>query len=168
MLTLPAEAGPDTAGRAFPVRAHLGGVVHDAFGGRRSLGEAVRLRGGSKKGVYRLTLDDGSAVPAYVWDESENYWPQAADRGGPDDHADPFSAASGLDLFLTAHRRLDQLGLRTPRVYWSDAERTRHPADFALVEEIPGPSLEQLLQTGPRAAAPVMRHLADDLAALHT
>jgi len=163
---MPADSGPGTAGREFPVRAHLGGIVRDAFGGRRSLGEAVRLRGGSKKGVYRLVLDDGSAVIAYAWDESENYWPEPASRDRLNDHADPFSPASGLDLFLAAHRRLAGLGLRTPQVYWSDAEQARYPADFALVEEIPGPTLEQLLQTDPRAAAPVMRLLADDLAAL--
>ena len=34
-----------------------------------------RLRGGSKKGAYRLFLDDDSTAVAYVWAESENYWP---------------------------------------------------------------------------------------------
>ncbi|MBY8880078.1 phosphotransferase family protein [Actinacidiphila acidipaludis] len=158
--------GTAADGRAFPVRAHLGDVVHDAFGGRRALVEAVRVRGGSKKGVYRLVLDDGSTVVAYVWDASENYWP-ADGPGGPDDHADPFSAASGLGLFLAAHRRLSALGLRTPRVHWSDGSRARHPADVAVVEDVTGPTLEHLLRQDPRAAAPVVRRFADDLAVLH-
>jgi hypothetical protein len=32
-----------------------------------------RLPGGSKKGVYRLTLDDDSTVIVYIWDNAENY-----------------------------------------------------------------------------------------------
>ncbi|MFD9605514.1 hypothetical protein OG609_01610 [Streptomyces sp. NBC_01224] len=37
-----------------------------------------RLRGGSRKGVYRLTLDNGSTVIDCIWAPAENYWPSAS------------------------------------------------------------------------------------------
>jgi len=43
-------------------REELAGVVRAAFGPARRLADVQRLRGGSKKGVYRLTLDNGSTV----------------------------------------------------------------------------------------------------------
>ena len=39
-----------------------------------------RLRGASKKGVYRVILDGGSTAIVYVWGPREDYWP-AADVG---------------------------------------------------------------------------------------
>jgi hypothetical protein len=47
-------------------------VVRAAVG-RDPVG-AERLTGGSKKGAYRVHLDDGGTVLVYVWDESEDYW----------------------------------------------------------------------------------------------
>jgi hypothetical protein len=60
-------------------RDDLAGVAGAAFGSRRLVGVS-RLRGGSKKGAYRLFLDDESTAVAYVWAQSENYWPGAAWR----------------------------------------------------------------------------------------
>ncbi len=67
-----------------------------AFGPGRRLAAVRRLRGGSKKGVYRLSLDDGRSVIGYVWAAAENYWP--APRGPAADQ-EPFGEASGADLF---------------------------------------------------------------------
>jgi hypothetical protein len=50
--------------------------------------------------VYRLSVDDGTTVIAYLWQESENYWPQAPNEN---DVADPFSPGNSIDLFATAH-----------------------------------------------------------------
>jgi hypothetical protein len=51
----------------FLAVADFAPFVDAAFGGGRTLASLRRLRGGSKKGVYRLGLDDGSAVIGYVW-----------------------------------------------------------------------------------------------------
>ncbi|MFE3452769.1 phosphotransferase [Nonomuraea sp. NPDC059194] len=88
---------------------------------------AERLRGGSKKGVYRLTFDDGRTAVVYDWDESENYWPTPQE-------------STGLALFLNNHALLGALGVRVPRIYATGA-------DLALVEDVRGGTLEARLET---------------------
>ncbi|MEV6711670.1 hypothetical protein AB0M48_06425 [Lentzea sp. NPDC051208] len=98
--------------------AHLGvaglaDIAQAAYG--RELRDVVRLHGGSKKGVYRLTLDDGTTGIAYVWRTSEDYWPEH--------EQDPlFGNASGRDLFLTAHTALSEAGACVPRLVLVDSE----------------------------------------------
>ena len=67
---------------------------------------------------------------------------------------------SGLDLFRAAHARLSGLGIRTPRLYLADASREHYPADAAVVEDVPGPSLEHIIETEPHRAAPVLQELS--------
>jgi hypothetical protein len=55
-----------------------------AFGTGRRLVGAERLRGGSKKGVYRLVFDDETTLSGYIWDEAENYWPAPQQTAGPE------------------------------------------------------------------------------------
>jgi hypothetical protein len=140
----------------------LAGVARAALGAPHRLIGISRLRGGSKKGVYRLTFDDDSTAIAYIWDDAENYWPSAqADDAG--DHADPFSIASGIEAFEAAHRRLDALGVRTPRIHLADRSGSYYPADIAVVEDVPGASLEAKLRQDPRGADVTMTRLAGAL-----
>jgi hypothetical protein len=124
-----------------------------------------RLRGGSKKGVYRLTLDDDTTAIVYIWEDAENYWP-ITDGNPADDLADPFSAASGIGLFEAAHRHLDKLGIRTPRIRLTDQSRSYYPADVAVVEDVPGENLETLLSQDPRGVQTTMTLLAEALGAM--
>ncbi|WP_443046289.1 phosphotransferase family protein [Streptomyces sp. NBC_00335] len=151
--------------RRAVTRDHLAGLAHAGLGGGRRLVGASRLRGGSKKGVYRLTLDDDSTAIVYIWDDAENYWPtaQAAPAGN---HADPFSPASGIELFEAAHRKLDGLGIRTPRIHLADRSGSHYPADVAVVEDVPGENLEALLRQDPRGAGTTMERLAEALGAM--
>ncbi|MFJ8361824.1 phosphotransferase family protein [Streptomyces sp. NPDC093984] len=143
----------------------LAGAARAALGGGRQLEAVERLAGGSRKGVYRLTMDDATTAIAYLWEESENYWPAAE---GDDDLTDPFSPGVGLDLFEAAHARLDSLGLRVPQVHLVDRDRTHYPADLAIVEDFPGEDLMDLLNRDPRAAERTMVRLADALAAMRS
>ncbi|MGW3181265.1 aminoglycoside phosphotransferase family protein [Kitasatospora sp. NPDC001119] len=163
------------------VRERLAGAARAALGGGRRLEAVERLAGGSKKGVYRLRMDDGTTAIAYRWDRTENYWPAAE---GDDDLADPFSPGLGLDLFEAAHARLDALGVRVPALRF--VERATHrdggsapgtaapaaddpadrTADLAIVEDVPGESLEKLLARDPHAAAPVLARLGEALGAM--
>jgi Phosphotransferase enzyme family len=122
----------------------------------------ARLRGGSEKGVYRLTFDDDSTAIAYIWDDAENYWP-ATHAAEAEDHADPFSQASGIDVFQAASGRLNALGIRTPRIHLADRSRSRYPADIAVVEDVPGENLETLLRNDPRGAGKTLARLAGAL-----
>lgn len=150
--------------RRFATRDDLDDVARAALGGRYRLTRVERLRGGSKKGVYRLVLGDDSTAIAYVWDDTENYWPATQADGNL---ADPFSPASGIALLEAANRRLGELGVRTPRILLADRSRRYYPADIAVVEDVPGPNLEERLRADPRGAEPVMTRLAAALDVMH-
>ncbi|MGW3731452.1 phosphotransferase family protein, partial [Streptomyces sp. NPDC000851] len=144
-------------------REQLAGAARAALGGGRRLEAVERVAGGSKKGVYRLVMDDATTVIAYLWADAENYWPAAE---GDDDLTDPFSPGLGLDLFEAAHARLDALGVRVPAIRLVDRDGAHYPADLAIVEDLPGENLEEVLARDPRAAAPVMARLGEALEAM--
>ncbi|MFJ7292125.1 phosphotransferase family protein [Streptomyces collinus] len=141
----------------------LAPLARAALGRARALTGVERLRGGTKKGVYRLTLDDGSTAVAYVWSADEDYWDQ------PDpDPRDPFSHGTGLGLFTAAHDRLAAAGVRTPRLRFADSTHTHLPADAAVVEDLTGGSLEDALARDPDGAPQALERMAELLAALHS
>jgi hypothetical protein len=125
--------------RRFADVESLRPVIRTAFGRDRLLLRVERLAGGSKKGAYRLTMDDGGTALVYAWDDSEDYW-QGVLPEGADNPADPFSHASGLALFEAAARRLASAGVRCPQILFTDRSRTLYPADIAVVEDVPGGS----------------------------
>lgn len=153
--------------RQFATKEQLADVVAAVFGTDRRIVTATRLPNGSKKGVYRLALDDGTSTIVYIWDPAEDYWSdvQDADRADP---ADTFSHASGLDLFEAAVGRLEALDVRCPRLLFADRGRTLYPADLAVVEDVSGGTLEALLENDPDAGretlaalAPMLRRMQD-------
>lgn len=151
-----------TRTRRTLTRTDLAPLTRAALGPARSLTGVERLRGGTKKGVYRLILDDDSTAIAYVWSADEDYWDQ------PDpDPRDVFSHGTGLGLFTAAHDRLAAAGVRTPRLLYADGTHTHLPADAAVVEDITGGSLEDALARDPQAAPEAMGRLAELLATLH-
>ncbi|MER6685170.1 phosphotransferase family protein [Streptomyces olivaceoviridis] len=144
-------------------RERLAGAARAALGGGRRLEAVERVAGGSRKGVYRLVMDDASTAVAYVWDDGENYWPAAP---GDDDRTDPFSPGLGLDLFEAAHARLDALGVRVPAIRLVERAGVRGPSDLAVVEDVRGENLRDLVARDPRAAAPVLDRLGEALEAM--
>ena len=144
-------------------REDLAGAVQAAMGGGRRLDRVQRLAGGTRKGVYRLTMDDATTAIAYLWEDSENFWPTFEGDG---DLASPFSPNVGVDLFGAAHARLDSLGLRVPAVYLVDRDRVHYPADIAIVEDVPGENLMERFDRDPRAMEPTMARLAEALEAM--
>jgi hypothetical protein len=139
----------------------LAPLVRAAFGPQRRLSGLTRLRGGSRKGVYRLTFAGGSTAVLYVWDAAESSWPPAPHN------PEPFTEASGADLYEASRLRLEALGVRTPCTYLVEAGRPRYPAAVALVEDVRGGTLETLLRRDPAAAEPVLVALAVALSAMH-
>jgi aminoglycoside phosphotransferase (APT) family kinase protein len=138
-------------------------LVSDQLGADRRLAGLDRLTGGSKKGVYRLRLDDQTAVILYVWASSENYWPPS-----PSVRDDPFTDASGADLFAVNHAALMDAGVRTPRLLMLDRAGRYLEADLALVEDVGAVTLEVLMERDPVAAAKPLATLGDALRRLHT
>ncbi|MEV5546472.1 phosphotransferase [Streptomyces sp. NPDC052309] len=151
--------------RRFMGSEALSGVVHGALGAGACVVGVDRLRGGSKKGVYRVHTSGSRAasVIVYSWAEAESFWPTAEAI----DAAHPFAPASGLAPFLVAQRRLDGLGVRVPGVLLADDSRRRYPADVAVVEDAAGGTLEALLKTDPARASHALSELAAMLDVMH-
>jgi Phosphotransferase enzyme family len=147
-------------------RDDLAGVARAAVPARR-LVDVARLRGGTKKGVYRLLLDDDSSAIAYVWADAENYWPAASAVTPVERFDDPFSHASGLALFAGACAELEAAGVRTPTVYLADHSGRYFPADVAVVEDVPGSDLLGLLEQHSPRATDVVEGLAGSLDAMY-
>jgi hypothetical protein len=77
----------------------LSGIVHEALGAEARVVGVNRLRGGSKKGVYRVHTSGSRAasVIVYSWAEAENFWPaaEAIDLpSGPAETGRPWSPGS--------------------------------------------------------------------------
>lgn len=143
----------------------VSGLVRDVLGSECRVVAVDRLRGGSKKGVYRVRVD-GTAMTSmivYSWAEDENFWPE---QNGIDP-GDPFAPASGLVPFLAARRSLDSLGVRVPRVLLADGSRHRHPADVAVVEDISAGTLEALFESDPVRATMALNDLAATVDLMH-
>lgn len=115
-----------------------------------------RLRGGTKKGVFRVTTTAGDSVVLYTWHDEEDWWSGSSD---PAADVEPFTAASGMDLLTSAHECLTTLGVRVPRLLLAEPRSAQLPADCAVVEDVPGRSLEQLLSADEDAAAAVLAEL---------
>jgi hypothetical protein len=144
-------------------RDHVAEAIQAALGSGRQLEGVARLAGWTTKGAYRLTLDDGSTLIAYLWAESENYWPPTAHDG---DLADQFSSGNSIDLFEASHHRLASLGLRVPEIYLLDRDRTYYSADLAILEDFPGEDLLAFYERDPAAAGPTVARLREGLAAM--
>ncbi|MFF9393365.1 phosphotransferase family protein [Streptomyces griseoluteus] len=133
--------------RVFTDPTELRRLVRDGLGPGCRVTGVERLRGGSKKGVYRLAVTGVGAPPtviAYSWAPQENYWPSV-----------PTPHASGLAPFLSAHHTLQAAGVRTPHVLYAS-----EPDGLALVEDIPGDTLEATFTTDPARAAKALSELA--------
>ncbi|MGC4789289.1 phosphotransferase [Micromonospora sp. DT178] len=137
-------------------------VARAAFGRGRALVSVHRLTGGTKKGVYRLILDDGSTGIAYVWHPGEDYWPASA-APAPDD---PFGHATGAGLFAAAHREFTAAGVRVPRLLLHPTA-TLLPGEVAVVEDVRGGTLQDLRQRDPRRAGTVLARLGDAVRGMH-
>jgi hypothetical protein len=77
--------------RTDVTRDDLAEATRAALGSGRQLEGVARLAGWTTKGAYRLTLDDRSTFVAYLWGESENFWPPTVHDG---DLADQFSSGN--------------------------------------------------------------------------
>ncbi|GAA1384657.1 phosphotransferase [Catellatospora chokoriensis] len=138
-------------------------LVADQFGAARRLVALDRLTGGTKKGVYRLRLDDQTTTIAYVWAPGENYWPPS-----PTVPDDPFTDASGAELFAVNHAALAAADVRVPRLLMLDRDGRHLDADLALIEDAGAVTLEQLMEQDSAAAAAPLAALGDALRRMHT
>ncbi len=138
-------------------------LVADQYGSARRVVALDRLTGGTKKGVYRLRLDDGTTAILYSWAAEENYWP--ATQGKPDN---PFADATGAELFAASHAALSAAGARVPRLDLLDRTGRYLDADLALLEDVGSVTLEALLEKDPEAAAGPLAALGDALRRMHT
>jgi Phosphotransferase enzyme family len=149
--------------RAFVRQDDLRDLVADQVGSDRRLTALDRLTGGSKKGVYRLGLDDRTTMILYVWAAGENYWPPSPTVAG-----DPFTDASGADLFAANHAALAEAGVPVPRLLMLDRHGRYLDADVALVEDLGAVRLDALMERDHAAATAPLARLGDAVRRMHT
>ncbi|MER7420451.1 phosphotransferase [Micromonospora peucetia] len=137
-------------------------VARAAFGRGLVLVSVERLTGGTKKGVYRLTLDGGSTGIAYVWHPGEDYWPARAALASDD----PFEHATGAGLFEAAHREFTAAGVRVPRLLLAPTAGLL-PGEAAVVQDVRGGTLHDLRRRDPRRAEVVLARLGDAVRRMH-
>lgn len=147
-----------TAARARLTPDDVRPLVREALGRARRAVGVERLTGGSRKGTYRVALDDGTTVVVHAWTAGEDYWPEPRDMSG-DGPADPLSPGTGFGLFASAVRELTAAGARTPEVYL-----LREP--YAVVQDLSGIGLDDLLDRAPERAGAPLDELAEMLALL--
>jgi 6-phosphofructokinase len=92
-----------TAERKFADAETLTPLMREVFGTDRDITAVDRLLNGTKKGVYRVTLDDATSTIAYVWNADEDYW----DGLLPEGHDDPLS---GVGVDSSGRPRLGGIG----------------------------------------------------------
>jgi aminoglycoside/choline kinase family phosphotransferase len=127
--------------------------VRAAFGSDRRPRSVTRLEGGTTKGVYRVMLDDGTTTLAYRWHPDENFWPAQTVL-----NVGPFVADAGRASFVERNRLLTGLGVRVPKLCYAPES-----GDLALVEDLPGGTLEALLERDPAAGHAALERLASML-----
>lgn len=161
--------------RRFLHAGDLTQFVRATCGSSRKLTAVDRLAGGTQKGVYRITLDDGGTAILYVWSDGESYWgPTGANNAPmnppaypPPPRRDPFAPAAGVDVFATAQARLAALGVATPEIRAVDTSHRHVAADLALVEDVPGGTLEECIRRSPDRAASILDELGRMLVRMH-
>ena len=148
-------------GRAYPWPVpDLHDVVRAALGPGRRLTGVERLGGGTRKGVHRLTLDDGTTAIAYVWAPELDSW---AGRPDPDEDVG-LPGGGGPRELTTVTAILQAAGVRVPELSLVDPDARLHPVPVAVVEDVRGPTLDTLLRTDPAAARAAVRDLCAALA----
>ena len=155
-----------TADRKFADAETLALVMREVFGTDRRIAGVDRLLNGTKKGVYRVTLDDATSTIVYVWNADEDYWDGLLPEGH-DDPSNPFAHASGIDFFCGATRRLEAVGARSPRLLLADPSKKLYPADIAVAEDVRGGTLQALLERDPEAGRRTLAQLAEMLRRMH-
>jgi hypothetical protein len=81
---------------------------------------------------------------------------------------DPFTDASGAELFAVNHAALTAAGVRVPRLIMLDRDGQYLNTDIALVEDVGTPRLETLMERDPSAAAAPLSALGTALQHMHT
>jgi hypothetical protein len=155
-----------TAERTFATAQTLTPVLREVFGRDRRVVAVDRLPNGTKKGVYRATLDDAASAVVYVWNADEDYWDGLLPEGH-DDPSNPFAHASGIDFFERATRRLEAAGVRSPRLLLADRSHALYPADIAVAEDVRGGTLQALLDRDPQAGRRTLARLAEMVGRMH-
>jgi len=89
--------------------------------------------------------------------ESQNWWRTVGEAGAGE--IDPFAEANGLELFAKAHEQLTALDVPIPELLLLDHAGGHMAADVALVQDVPGTSLEALLAADAATAVPVLERL---------
>ncbi|MEV5887798.1 phosphotransferase family protein [Nonomuraea fuscirosea] len=156
------------AARRFVGADDVAALAREVFGPSRRPVTVERVRGGTSKGVYRLSADDGRSAILYVWSQDEDFWRTPSAPSAVGGQGGRVSEPSGLELFEASRARFEGLGVRVPRLLLASRAGEWLPADAAVVEDLRGGTLEARLLADPEGAAPMMDRLAEALRLMST
>jgi len=143
----------------------LESYLMSAFQTERKILNTQQLRGGAQKVVYRISCNDGFTCILYVWDPSENFVLDSShEPGSPSDF---IGASYGSELFEYNHQYLQQLGVRTPDVFYIDRTKSHYPFDFAIVEDVGNVDIWHYIQSCPDKKPDVLERLNAMLQKMH-
>ncbi|GAA1608102.1 phosphotransferase [Nonomuraea maheshkhaliensis] len=71
-----------TGERRFVGADDVAPLAREVFGPGRTPVTVQRVRGGTSKGVYRLSADDGRSAILYVWSQDEDFWRAPSGQAG--------------------------------------------------------------------------------------
>ena len=70
-------------------------------------------------------------------------------------------------LFEAATRRLESVGARSPRLFFTDRSKRLYPGEIAVAEDITGGTLQKLLDNDPEAGKATLGQLAEMVRAMN-
>ncbi|AZS14335.1 phosphotransferase [Paenibacillus lutimineralis] len=125
--------------------------------------EAVQLRGGAQKVVYKVRCSNGFYFILYIWDLRMNYFREELEQ---EEQSESISGFGGKQ-FQTVNAYLSKLQVRTPEIYHFEPGELEGKADFAFVEYIEGKEASDFFQAAPEIQDQVFESLSGMLYRMH-
>lgn len=133
--------------------------VKEVFGHVHELQSMERLLGGAQKHTYLAKTQKGFQFVIYIWDKSTSYFSY-------DEEKDVFLSSSAK-LFELNNRKMREVGVRVPKLYYMNRSRNEQQYAYAFVEYIEGVDMDEIINNKPHRLASVLASLKENVEKLH-
>ncbi len=130
--------------------------IFDDISGELSM---VRILGGAQKHTYLATTQNEFKFVIYIWDQSTSYFSY-------DEEKDIFLSSS-VKLFELNNKKMSELGVRVPKLYYMDRSKNEQQYAYAFVEYIDGVDMDTIIAKEPERLGAVLQSLRKNISKLH-